>query len=153
MRRPPYLWHVTLQSGHARKTYRSEIDERLIDACRPLLAADGEHPIPFIPAARSLLVSRSGKQLLATVMAGPAPICTIGVALKSRGSAKLWDVLHSGCNTDTHRADQAAPPWIAARLEIGINLNIGDAEWLGDFERGLGWTWVALHERDEDDDD
>ncbi len=152
MTRPDYIWHVTLQSGHSRRSMRSEIDDGVIDELAPLLESDGERPMPRI-AGRRLRITRSGRTLLATVFAGSAPICTIGVAGRSRGAARLWQALHDGAHElATHADDQPAAPWCAARLEVGLVMYPEDATWLGDFERCLAWTWIERFCESTDDD-
>lgn len=144
-----YIWHITLQTGHSRATYRSEISDEVIEELAPLIAQDGEMPIKRIPG-RSLKCTRTGKMLLATVMAREAPICTIGVAGQSRGAATLWHMLHNADMVGnsaghTNLADVPHAPWCAARLEPSITRYSQDTQWLGDFERCLAWTWVEKY--------
>lgn len=149
MSAPAYIWHVTLQTGHSRQSERVEIDDHIIDLLEPLLAADGEVQVPQV-AERTMRITRSGRMLLATVMAGAAPICTIAVAGRSRGANRLWQIINEeglmgrGASS-THPADPPRAPWCAARIEVGLPQHMSDTEWLGDLERCLAWTWIERY--------
>jgi hypothetical protein len=74
------------------------------------------------------------------------PVITIGIAAKSRCSAKLWQMLHNhampGIPVKTDINAPPSAPWCAARIEGGLAHYPGAAAWLGDFERCLAWAWI-----------
>ena len=49
--------------------------------------------------------------------------------------------------TDQHRSPE--PPWVAAALEPSATHYRDAMAWLGDFERCLGWAWLAGFFRDD----
>jgi hypothetical protein len=74
-----------------------------------------------------------------------APLVTIGVATRSRGGTKLWELMHqTRPELRTFGTARPGEPWVAARLEIDVNV-LQESEMkelmlaLGDFERCLGW--------------
>lgn len=149
---PSYIWHVTLDTGHGRRSPRSEVSDDVLAHVRDLIAAalDGNHPALPVPGFR-LSASAAGGGLIATVLADigqdkDVPILTVGVARKSLGAGRLWTVLHKdriGIPTPlaTDVGDVPAAPWVAARFEIGI-IAVSNPGWLGDFERVLAWAWL-----------
>ena len=78
------------------------------------------------------------------------PLVMIAVAGHSRCGAAVWGNLsamaaHLGLPTQASRVQPPAP-WCAALLLPGIADDPQAAEWLGDFERCLAWSWVlATH--------
>lgn len=143
-----YVQHITLTTGHQRRSQRAEISREAMDACEAALRAAlaGESaPIPHTDC--SLRAERRGRGLLATVLCGETPLVTLGIAAHSRGAEALWRELHDGALVVTDERVVAEEPWCAARLEIGV-LSVPDAvAWLGDFERCLAWTWIERRSR------
>jgi hypothetical protein len=145
-----YIHHVTLTTGHRRRSPRDEVsDTSLASLHDPLSAAlgGGRPAIPGVPAY-TLSAAAEGKCLIATVWRDDAPLVTLGVAGRSRCGGPLWRMLHdhSVLPTQTRRDEAPPAPWCAARLEPGI---VGDSEaatWLGDFERTLAWAWLSRAE-------
>lgn len=152
MIQPRYIEHVTLTTGHVRRSLRHEVLPETIAVIGKLIgritsgAASEAAPIPGCPGY-SVVGRAGGRCLVATIWAdGPpaAVICTIGVADHPRCGAPVWRALHKYGDfpvlTDVNR--QPAVPWCAAALERGIEGHIDAAGWLGDFERSLAWAWV-----------
>ncbi|ACB95443.1 hypothetical protein [Beijerinckia indica] len=138
--RRPSILHITLHTAQSRRSYRQEVDDATIALLRPLVQGDGDYEVPMIPDRR-LKVTRSGRLLLATVMAETS-ICTIGIADQTVGAQKLWQILHEGVKLATTQDRVPVSPWCAIRLESGIADHPEDAQWLPDFERCLAWTWI-----------
>lgn len=82
-----------------------------------------------------------GSAALVTVLRGQAPLVTFGAAADEGGADELWKLL--GRNGV---ARPSAVPWLAARLEVGSVLHLGDLGWLGDFERCWAWCWLSREE-------
>jgi hypothetical protein len=161
--RGPHLNHVTLTTGHTRKSYHDEVSAEAIETCMRLLdlalAQPEKHtPIPGIEPQLTITVATTGGALIATVWTPPievrnlgpqrAPIAMIGVATRSTSGAKLWDVMHQmRPELPTYGRPQPGTPWVAARLEVGVTLLGEDMRRvmmaLGDFERCLAWAWLA----------
>jgi len=139
--RRPHILHVNLQTNKSARSYRADVGEAAIEALQPVVQKDGEYDVPNV-AGRKLVVTRSGKLLLATVQA-ETPICTIAVAAQTVGADRLWAMLHENVKLATRRdyiPDEN--PWSALRTEVGLADHPEDAQWLPDFERCLAWTWL-----------
>lgn len=162
MRRVPpakYVHHVTLQSGHVRRSPRAEVPDSVVVALAPLVerALRGEHvPVPGFPAY-TMRGGVEGRCIVITIYAAEdgAPVVTVGIATHSRCGAALWRRLHeSSPGTLQPRAtspNNVPPePWCAARLEAGAGLHADALDWAGDLERCLAWAWIereATHAR------
>jgi hypothetical protein len=138
--RRPSILHVTLQTGQSSRSYRQEVSDATIATLRPLVGADGEYGIPGV-AARKLWVTRTGRLLVATIIA-EMPICTLAIADRTVGAEKLWKMIHETAKAVTDPAKPPPAPWCAARLEPGFATCLEDAAWLVDFRRCLAWTFL-----------
>ena len=146
-----YIHHLTITTGHTRKSYRNEVASDIIDTLQATLSAAIAGQLPPLPGDLSgyhLSAGAVGRCLMATVWAPPkavpsrpTPLVTIGVAARSRCAADLWGRL-----VESHPAplQPAMPdaPWCAVQLQPGIMSDIGAMGWLGDFERCLAWAWL-----------
>lgn len=146
-----YLWHVTLDTGHGRRSPRSEAKDNAVTAAAlDLMDAlhDGEAPIALMPGYK-LKATRAGTALICTVFRGTEfPLVTFGVVGRARGSAQLWQILHDGRQLATHPGDIPSAPWCAVRTEAGLAYDPASADWLGDYERLIAWAWIEKrHER------
>lgn len=156
---PRYLHHITLTTGHARRSYRREVSAQAVAVCADLVkkvATGADHVL--IPGVYGYYLSgrSSGRCLVATVWSlqsspsltdpssGQAPICTIGVAAHSRCGDKLWREMHRWGELPVVTDPERCPPepWVAAALDAGALAHPDAAHWLGDFERCLGWAWI-----------
>lgn len=149
----PYLHHVTLQTGHTRRSPRSEVADGVVAQLRPLLelALTGEHA-PLWTPGYTITGTRHGPCATVTLWAQhteggppePVPVVTIGIAGHSRCGAHLWRALHERGDgayaTDPERVPPE--PWVADRLEAGMALHPDAAEWTGDYSRCVGWTFL-----------
>lgn len=146
-----YLWHITLNSGHGRKSLRADAADSAVDAAalelaRALVEAETDlHIGPGKDKPYRLKATAVGAALFCTVSTGAgAPLVSFGVAARSLDAAKLWSLLHAdfdGLATDPDRAP--APPWCAARIEMKSIANDPSAlKWLPDFERLVAWAWI-----------
>lgn len=150
-----YLHHLTLDTGHARRSWRHEIAPDALAGSRQLLqraldaggAPGGSDavPLPVPPLGRySLTATGAGRCLVVTVHAADGgqlePLATFGVATHSRCGASLWRRLRQG-EPDTPTPPE---PWCAARLQRGLMRDLAAAEWLGDLERCMAWAWLDL---------
>lgn len=151
MMREKFIHHITLTTAHSRKSYRNEVGDDAVAACRNLIdkIAVGEVSEPAkIPGVGDYYLSgrATSKCMVATVMSG-APsvvIATIGVALHSQCGARLWRELHTWGETPVVTDPNQCPPepWVAAALDVGIAQHMEAAHWLADFERVLAWAFL-----------
>lgn len=153
-----YLHHLTLTTGHLRRSPRSEVDGETLARIGPWLAAaidDGRAmPLPVSELADysalakvhdgALLVTISGPPLASGPMRGRAPpLVTLGVAQRSRHGAALWPLLIGPHMPPAKPGLQRpAEPWCAVALWPTISLYPSAMEWLGDMERCISWAWI-----------
>lgn len=150
-----YIEHVTLTTGHTRRSWRHEIAPDILPALRPLIEAarEPEHcvPVPGIEPRLALRIEDTRRCALVTVQLydDHVPILTMAIAAHSRCGQQLWELLHETARlplaTDI---DQCPPePWCAVRLEHGAALLPREALMaLGDFERCVAWAWMQMRE-------
>lgn len=146
-----YIDHITLTTGHSRRSPRAEVADDVVAVCadlivRMLATPNATVPLPH-PAGYSVGGIAAGKCLVATVWADGPPsevVATIGVAGGSKCGATLWRALHKWGETPvvTDAARMPPKPWVAAALDAAIVRHMDAAEWLGDFERCLAWAWL-----------
>lgn len=153
------LVHVTLDTGHALSSARTEARSGSIALMRTSLATavratPALEPVPYRPGYAFLAtVERAG--LLVTLVRvtrhGPSPVVTFGVAVDDT-YADLWTLLHRqrgemrGAILQTEPGDPPRPPWLAARLEAGAtSVPSSDLMWMADFERTVAWAWLETN--------
>src|SRR3990167_4628984 len=140
-----YLYHVTLQTGHTRKSYRSEVSAEAIAFCRDLLERINAGERVEIPPGGYFVSGRiSGKCASFSVYAGGDLIVAFGVAENERCGAQLWRGLHNaeGLSFVTDPGRQPGAPWIGVALSEALTLHPQAADFLGDFERCLSWAFL-----------
>lgn len=150
-----YIWHLTLNTGDTRQSWRHEIDPALMPRIAGILDAalaadeldDGQVtgvPLP-IPGYR-LSATGDGRCLLASVSAeDDTLLATFGVAAHARCGAGLWRVL-----TEIPTAVYPMPvrphaPWCAVRLQPGLAIYPAAREWLGFLIGRIAWAWLDRH--------
>lgn len=142
-----YIHHITISTGHSRKSPRTEVGADVIAWLGPwldrLLKNGGTLPLPE-PSLSAYSAAAHIEQggLVMTVFAGADALVTFAVAGRSRQSDPLWAHM-----TAQHGAAPglAAPstPWLAVAIRPGLTVNSAAAEWLGDFERCVAWTFLS----------
>ncbi len=150
-----YIHHVTLQTGHVARQSRAEVGDAAIAALSDLLDSALTGGRPAVPGFVTYAVTgaQQGRDLVATLWRGDAPILTTAVALRSRSAPALWRLLHHG--RDDLATDPESPPpapWCADRLEVGALLHREALAWTGDYARCLAWAWVAYRTGGHADD-
>lgn len=148
-----YIQHITIQTGHVRRSWRHEIDPAILEQVGAILAdaLRGDRQIPGDPPGCILRAMRSGRCLLASVRSpeesgARIPLVTFGVAAHSRCGASLWRLL---TEVPVRVSSDPCPeePWCAVRLEAGLAVYPAAAHWLGDMERCIAWAWMDLLSR------
>lgn len=151
---PLYIHHVTLQTGHVRRSERAGVSDEALDACGRLVATPGLVRIHAVDGYGLLVHDPVGRCLTASVHQSRSlilgdvspPLATIGIATRSRCGSALWRRLHDGRPELATSADAVPPtPWCAARLEPALADDPDAAHWLGDLERCLAWAHVLRH--------
>ena len=98
MTAPHHLEHVTLNTGHTRRSPRSEAADEVVRGLAAgldrAIATKAREPIPGF-ALFSYSVTALGGAAMVTIWREAAPVVTFGVAADA-DSAKLWRLLHHG---------------------------------------------------------
>jgi hypothetical protein len=137
-----YLNHITLDTGHNRRSPRSEVSDEaiaMVGAHLRRAIAAGSDPIPTRPY--DLMATAVGRYLICTIMDGSMPALTFGVAPRARGAKKLWDVLVANRGYPVDTAQPPGAPWLATRIERA-DLTRKIATWAADYERICAWAWI-----------
>lgn len=137
-----YLWHTTLQTGDSRKSYRSEVADDVIPHLREWLHRMQEGERVEILPGYWCSGRISGRCATFSVFAGTELILAFGVAEHARCGAALWRGLHNaeGLPWKTDPETQPQAPWIGVALTDAFHAHPGAWDWVGDFERCLGWA-------------
>ncbi|MEN3237945.1 hypothetical protein PUR29_31240 [Methylobacterium ajmalii] len=107
---PAYLWQVTLNTGSGSRSLRANVTEQALVVARPLLDLEAEQSVADLGLVRS---EQYGSATILRVRDESGPRCAIGVALRSRGSARAWQALHDEgiAALATAPDDPPAAPW------------------------------------------
>lgn len=144
--RERWLHHLTLTTGHVRRSPRSEVADDVVEMLRPLLARAVDGDTVAVPGSTPLCVLRArrvtGGALLAVVaLAGGGPLISLAVSGRSRSSSVAWAEITAVA--DIMRHDSPPPtPWCGVVLHPAIAQLGMAAGWLGDLERCIAWTWL-----------
>lgn len=156
-----YINHITLSTGHCRRSPRSEVSDATLDILRPwlldLVESAGKSPLPVAELSHFSALAIVEVGLVVTIYgpSGPyisgrpnktdgAPIVTIGVAQRTRQGSELWSKLSKHFVT-VAGLEPPSTPWCAVALHENIMAFPDAAEWLGDLERCIAWAWVTRH--------
>lgn len=138
-----YLNHITLNTGHMRKTYPDEVDKKIYFVLKRILRdslkGEGAEVYPnFI-----LKTTQAEDATIATVYRDQLPILTTTCCKTDDGS--IWRTLHESAMTPlkTKANDKLPTPYIADRIEIGYMMYMNELSWAGDFSRCFGWITLA----------
>ena len=147
-----YLNFITLNTGAAERiappdatvTRAAALD--LGRALRDGTTGVGEHP------GYRLKALTVGPALLCTVYGNELPLTTFGVAARSRGSAKLWEILHASSQAYGLATDPLTPPaspWCAVRVEPTMMIDHNQPwRWLATYEVEIATAWVERRHHD-----
>lgn len=153
-----YLTHLTLSTGHTRRSDRAEVSGETLARVGPWLAALVESgqpaPVPVSSLADysghaavfegALICTISGPAPSTGPMAGKAPpLVSIGVARRSRHGAVLWPLMIGPVMPPARPGiKQPGTPWCAVAIWPTLALHPQAVEWLGDLERCIAWAWL-----------
>lgn len=143
-----YIHHVTLTTGHVRRSPRSEVADAALASLQDALGAALAGGRPAVPAMPGYVMTAAGEGrcLVATIWLEGGPVITVGVATHSRCGTALWRMLHDHATTPVvTRRDRVPPePWCAARLDPGVVLaEPAEIVALGDLGRVIAWAWLS----------
>lgn len=145
MRVAEYIHHITLDTGHIRRSPRAEVDDAAITLVRQQIdEALAGMSVEIRPGYTIMANTAAGALLVTVLAAGKAPLCTIAVARHSRQSKALWRLLKEPAGIGAQATgDAPPPPWCAVRLYPALTARPTALTWLGDFERVAAWAWIA----------
>lgn len=165
MRPEQYLYHITLATGHTRRSWRHEIDPVALAATREIVAAamraeaavdalcesgasdvqidaaSAGVPLPA-PGATLQILDSTRPCMMATISLYGVPLITMGVATHQRCGARLWRTLTQVPTPQGADLVRPQTPWCAVRLHESLALYPDAAGWLGDAERCVAWAWM-----------
>jgi len=151
------IYHLTLTTGHARWSPRSEVDPAILAQMAEAVAEcerDGQVEIPTpdgLAVLHRIADSATPSRNVAVWALAPAnepssrALVTFALAMKSRPGAGLWRTLHAMSWTPPLVTDPATPPpepWLAGMLHLPALLQPSALSWLGDIERCVAWAWI-----------
>lgn len=163
MAESPYIAHITLATGHLRRSPRAEVSDDTIAVLVPWLAsamASGAPPAPLPGKAFAGFSAKAlvGHGALVCTVYGPAsrfphlsglaeaqdgaPLVTFGVAQRSRHSKALWAALVAVSDVPP-KCEMPEAPWCGVVLHQPLPAFPDASEWLGDFERCVAWAWIS----------
>ena len=141
-----FINHVTLSTGHLRRSLRSEIDDKVLARLAPWLstslAAGVAVPLPAPLVNFKARATHEGGALLCTVLAvDDTPLAIFGVVLHSRAALDVWSMLVNQFGA-ADGLQCPAPPWCAVNVFSGVIQHLNALEWLADFEQCVAWAWA-----------
>lgn len=159
-----YMNHITLTTGHNRKSPRSEVSQKTIDLIAPWLkeAIKSEKPISLPRKDLSnytALVSESDDGLIVSVFGQskqiengrPLPLVTFHVVRKEGSAAEMWKHAQAPYMLPIASGLKCPAVPFAAVSTWPTSFMFFDAlVWLGDFERCVAWTWLEQQEIEEE---
>lgn len=128
------IWHLTLNTGHGRMSYRFEVDDYIVAMIAGWLDADafdlpgGYHCVltyRSVSCFEAEVYSTTGERLVRMVFAGDP----------DHGPA-MW------LRIAGHENAKPREPWLAVSIDDELAFDLEAATWLGDFERCLAWGFV-----------
>ena len=125
------MLHLTLTTGHIRRSPRSEVGDDVIEGLRPLVAAGGG-PLAPMPGYR-VTITRAGRDAMFTLWRGEQPVVTCALAVED--PAGVWRALGRVVGDTPMPAEV---PWLA--VEIHDVSQPEDLHWIADAERCLAWA-------------
>ncbi|AVQ00330.1 hypothetical protein C7S18_23825 (plasmid) [Ahniella affigens] len=150
------LNHITLTTGHARWSPRSEVSESFLRELVPMIRECEKHGVVDLPTPSGLMqLSRLEGPGPADQTAcwairppgGPA-LVTIALAISRDAGVDMWAMLHMieepGNPRSTRAGEPAEAPWLAVIPHVALALYPDASAWLGDAERCIAWAWIQM---------
>lgn len=139
-----YINHITLNTGHIRKSYSHEINKEVYFVLNRIykdIFNDGAKVYGEF-TAKGTFDPENGV-IITLFGAMGEPIITTGISDRKR--SLIWKLLHDTSTAPLITKPQFPPkaPYIADRLEIGALTNMDALKWTGDFTRCMGWICLA----------
>lgn len=141
-----YINHVTLNTGHIRKSYPDDVGKDLYFMLRRLFVEMfSDNGAEVVEGYHAKARYSEGNGVLITLFSNidNVPILTTAI-VKENNDDFLWELLHENYSAPlaTNISNPPEKPYIADRMEIGAMLHIDALKWTGDFSRCMGWIYV-----------
>ncbi|MFS0643749.1 hypothetical protein [Siminovitchia sp. 179-K 8D1 HS] len=140
-----YINHVTITTGHSRKTYPNEVDKELYFILKRIYKDCFKNNGTEIMENYRIKGTISEIGILMTIFNNEdLPVLTTAIS-NSDHDGVLWEMLHSNTMMPivTDSKKRIGLPYIADRLEVGAISSIDAMKWTGDFSRCMGWIALA----------
>lgn len=150
-----WIEHVTLTSGHSRRSLATEISPQALAVARSVIRHLPDDPAASIPLPGPLNRyriggPRHGKCITLHICPAdaPEPVVSMAIAAHSICGSQAWRELHRYCDEWRlpYRTDpESCPsePWVAALLDTAAPEHEEALPIIADFERCLAWAWLA----------
>lgn len=134
-----HINHITLSSGHIRKTSPNEVDKELYFILKRLYNDSLKKEVEIFDGYTMKTTSTEIGTLITVYNAAKMPILTTAISKNDTG--ELWEVLHESATTPLKTDKGKIPelPYIADRLELGAMFDLAATKWTGAFSRCMGW--------------
>jgi hypothetical protein len=144
-----YIQHITMTTGHSRRSSRAEVVDEAIAALAPVVIACERDGVAELPSPtglmhlRRIVPDRAPSRHVACWAIlepqGPA-LVTMALAMDARAGSGLWRRLHM---LGPHQPLAVVPPapWLGVILHQPLAMHHA-VHWLGDAERCIAWTWI-----------
>lgn len=136
-----YFNHITLNTGHMRKSYANEVDKRVYFVVKRLLK-DAMTPTGAVLFEEyTVKTTKVGASAITTIY-GPEGVPILTTACSKNDDGSLWQTLHDTfAGPLATNANEPAPlPYVADRLEVGAMQHAEALAWTGDFARCFAWA-------------
>lgn len=145
--KPDWFWHLTLNTGETRKSYRNEVSNDVIAAMRDMDLIKPHADLP-IPGAYKLDTTLDQGAAAFTVLNREIPLVHCVLAVDSDDTA-YWEFIERLylSTTDKSPVDWVMPikpvsvPWLAVAI-LGLHHDPDAVQWLGNFERCMTWLLI-----------
>lgn len=137
-----FINHITLNTGHMRKTYPHEVDKELYFILKRIYKESLNENGAMLFDEYKVKGTAFYGGVLITVSKDQLPIITVAVSKFKNDD--LWNALHETATIPlkTKADDPVKAPFIADRIEFGAAMNLDSMRWTGDFSRCMGWIVV-----------
>lgn len=154
-----YINHITLSTGHYRRSPRAEVDDVTVRLLHPWLlsaiasVAIAPLPLPELSHYGARVIKDTGLVVTLYAPGSPhlkgkphtgkqVPIVTLGVAQRAREAADLWAILVANFGAPSS-VKRPSTPWCAVALHENIMVFPDALAWVGDLERCIAWAWIT----------
>jgi hypothetical protein len=139
-----YINHITLNTGHIRRSYANEIDKGIYFILRRLLKDSLQPGGTKMSESYILKTTQTPTATIATIFdIENVPMLTTMCSTST--DRDIWEALHDTSTSPlaTDRSKLPQVPYIADRLEVGATLHLDALRWTGDFSQCFGWMCLS----------